>query len=60
MAGRTKKQIAGGQRRTLQAIVTKLRDVAYEWDGVDEFNVGALDDLIQEVETVSGQLSDDE
>ena len=60
MSGRTKNQMAAGQRRSLQAMVNKLRSMACEWDGVDEFNVGALDDLILEVERVAKELSADE
>lgn len=60
MSYRTKKQIAAGQRRSLQAMVNKLRSMAYEWDDVDEFNITALDGLILEVEKVAKELAEDE
>ena len=60
MSYRTRKQMAAGQRRSLQAMVNKLRSMACEWDDVDEFNITALDGLVREVEKVAKELAADE
>lgn len=52
----TEKQIAGNQRRTLRAMREKLLELASAWDGLDQFNMGQLTDLADQVETVAADL----
>ncbi len=56
MATRTNKQLAAGQRRSLEAIRRKLLGMAAEWDGVDQFCMGALTDLADRAQETAGNL----
>lgn len=53
---RTKKQIAGGQKRSLQALKTKIENMANEWEDVDEYNITILGELAAQCEQVSTSL----
>lgn len=50
------KQLAGNQRRTLRAMRERLLKMASEWDGVDQFNMGQLTDLADQVEKVAAEM----
>lgn len=60
MSGRTQKQIAAGQRRSLLAMANKLQEMAYAWDGIDEFNIGELEDLMHQVNSVAEKMIPDD
>lgn len=60
MSGRTRKQIAAGQRRSLLAMANKLQEMAYVWDGIDEFNIGELEDLMHQVNSVAEKMIPDD
>ncbi len=60
MSGRTHKQIAAGQRRSLLAMANKLQEMAYAWDGIDEFNIGELEDLMHQVNSVAEKMIPDD
>lgn len=60
MTGRTHKQIAAGQRRRLLAMANKLQEMAYAWDGIDEFNIGELEDLKHKVNSVAEKMIPDD
>ena len=49
---RTKKQIAGGQKRSLQALKTKIENMANEWEDVDEYNITILHELAAQCDVV--------
>jgi len=53
---RTPKQIAAGQRRSLQAIEKKIRALSTEWMDEDAFNESQLEDLADKVKEVSRDL----
>lgn len=53
---RTSRQQAGQQRRTLRALRVRLLKLSESWEGVDEFNRGALEDLADRVEWVAAQM----
>lgn len=53
---RTPRQQAGAQRRTLRAMRERLMQLSESWDGVDEFNRGALEELADRVERVAAQM----
>lgn len=53
---RTPKQIAGGQRRSLEAIEKKLKSMAAEWADVDAFNEGQLEDLADKAKETANDL----
>lgn len=58
MACPTKKQIAAGQRRTLAAMAKKLRDMAAAWGDVDTYCENALEDLAQQADQVSKDMTE--
>lgn len=60
MSGRTQKQIAAGQRRSLLAMANKLQEMAYAWDGIDEFNIGELENLMHQVNSVAEKMIPDD
>ena len=60
MTGRTHKQIAAGQRRSLLFMANKLQEMAYAWDGIDEFNVGELESLMHEMNAVAEKMIPDD
>lgn len=53
---RTHRQQAGAQRRTLRAMRERLLTLSESWDGVDEFNRVALEELADHVERVAAQM----
>ena len=57
---RTKKQIAGGQKRSLLALKTKIENLANEWEDVDEYNITILHELAAQCEQVSENLYTDD
>ena len=57
--GLTHKQIAANQRRTLRVMRKRLLDMSDFWDGVDQFNMGQLADLADQVELVAGSLTEE-
>lgn len=52
----TERQLAGNQRRTLRAMRERLLRMAAEWDGVDQFNMGQLEDLADQIEGVAIEM----
>jgi hypothetical protein len=57
---RSPRQQAGDQRRTLRSMRKRLLELSGIWDGVDEFNRGALEELADRMEWVAAQLTTDE
>ena len=53
---RTKKQIAGGHRRSLQALKAKIEAMSNEWEDVDEYNITILHELAEQCDQVSQKL----
>lgn len=53
---RTKRQIAGSQRRSLRAIQDKIENLANEWEDVDEYNITILHELAEQCAQVSQKL----
>lgn len=50
----TPKQMAAGNRRSLEAIANRLENMSAKWGDIDEFNMSILDELIKKVrETAS-------
>lgn len=60
MASKSGRQIAGNQRRTLRAMRVRLLTMAAAWDEIDQFNVGELTSLADEVEKVACSLDADD
>lgn len=62
MADKTKKQIAGYHRRSLVKLEGILRDMSAEWGDIDNYFMGKLSDLAENVSTTRQalQVSDDE
>ena len=58
MATPTIRQLAAYQRRSLRAIEKKLQEMSAAWDGVDQFNLGELDDLAKRCAEVNETLTD--
>lgn len=58
MGARSAKQIAAGQRRTLEAIKDRLLRMSLEWDDIDEFNVDELQSVALQVGRVGVYLLD--
>jgi hypothetical protein len=56
MSSRTPRQIAAGQRRSLQAIEKKIRAMSAEWMDEDAFNENQLGDLADKIKEVSRDL----
>lgn len=56
----TEKQLAGHQRRRLRTIRRQLLEMSTQWDGIDEFNLGQLQDIADKVESVAAELIADE
>jgi hypothetical protein len=56
MRSPTHRQLAVGQVRSLRAIRRKLLDMSAQWDDVDQFNLGALEDLADQCEKVAADM----
>ena len=56
MSTRTAKQMAAGQRRTLLAIEKRIRNLCSEWEDIDAYNVGTLEDLADKVHDAANDL----
>jgi hypothetical protein len=56
----TDKQLAGNQRRTLRTMRAKLLAMAGDWDGRDQFNLGELTRLADEIEGVATNMVSDD
>ncbi|MFN3987618.1 MAG: hypothetical protein ACK4KV_19175 [Rhodocyclaceae bacterium] len=56
MAAQTPKQIASGQRRSLQAMREKLLNMAVAWDGIDEYNISVLTEAADKLLDVHANL----
>ena len=56
----TAKQIAAGQRRTLNSIAKRLRDMAAQWGDVDTYNESALEDMAKDAELLADNLLEGE
>jgi len=50
------KQIAGNQRRSLRSIRNRLLEMSEQWDGLDQFNMSALEELADQVEKAAINL----
>ena len=50
---RSERQLAAGQVRSLRAIRKKLLSMSAEWDGFDQFNMGELERLADQCESVA-------
>lgn len=57
---RTKKQIAAGQRRSLKAMRERIVNMCGEWDGVDQYSINVLEEVIEKMEWASRMLTEDE
>ncbi|OEC32899.1 hypothetical protein SAMN05216600_12851 [Pseudomonas cuatrocienegasensis] len=53
---RSPKQIAAGQRQSLQAMARKIKAMAAEWADVDAFNEGELESLGEKIEELAAPL----
>lgn len=60
MSERTKKQIAAGQRRSLESMRERVINMQRDWDGVDQCCVNFLGDLAEKIQETSKLLIDDE
>lgn len=59
---RTARQMAGGHKRTLKTMQAKLLDMSADWDEVDQFVMGELNDLsdkIGQIIEAMGEVSKD-
>lgn len=56
MSTPTNRQLAAGQIRSLRALRKKLLSMAAQWDGLDQFNLGTLEELADRCETVATEL----
>lgn len=56
----TEKQLAGNQRRRLRTMRRQLLEMSAQWDGIDQFNMGQLEDLANQVESVATEMVADE
>lgn len=54
----TEKQLAGYQRRSLRTMRQRLLNMAADWDGLDQFNMGELENLADRVEEIAISLAD--
>ena len=52
----THKQIAAGQRRSLQTMKRKLLDMAAQWGDVDVYNESALAELAEKMQEAADNL----
>lgn len=60
MGYRTKKQIAGAQRRSLRKMQGKLLEMAAAWEEFDQFNANQLVELADRMETAANELTEDD
>ncbi|UDM18968.1 hypothetical protein [Vogesella sp. XCS3] len=58
MATRTARQMAGAQKRTLKAMQAKLLDMSADWDEVDQFLMGELNDLREKIGQIMKAMSE--
>lgn len=58
MATRTARQMAGAQKRTLKAMQSKLLDMSADWDEVDQFLMGELNDLREKIGQIMDAMSE--
>lgn len=56
MATPTPKQMAAAQRRSLKALEAKLRRMASDWDGLDEYFVTILEEAADKLKDVQVDL----
>lgn len=59
MSTPTKKQIAGGQRRSLKAMRAKLLEMASVWADVDEYFANILAEAAEKLLDVHVELQED-
>jgi uncharacterized protein YciI len=59
MSAPTKKQIAGGQRRSLKAMRAKLLEMASVWADVDEYFANILAEAAEKLLDVHVELQED-
>lgn len=52
----TERQLAGCQRRSLRKMRARLLEMAEAWDGIDQFNLGELTRVADEIEVVSAAM----
>lgn len=58
MPERTKKQLAGGQRRSIHAMSARLRNMAAEWGDVDFVNMNLLDEKADQLDRLADELTE--
>lgn len=58
MATPTIRQLAAYQRRSLRSMQSKLQEMSAAWDGVDQFNLGELDDLAKRCAEIAETLTE--
>lgn len=55
---RTVRQMAGAQKRTLRSMQSKLLDMSADWDEVDQFLMGELNDLRDKIDQIIVAMSE--
>ena len=60
MSAPTKKQLAARHMRRLRTMQEQILAMSRQWEDLDQFCVNALDGLAETVETVSGELLDED
>lgn len=60
MSAPTARQLAARHVRKLRTIRAKLIDMASQWDGLDQFNLGELERLADQAEKVAADLTAEE
>lgn len=55
---RTARQMAGAQKRTLRSMQAKLLDMSADWDEVDQFLMGELNDLREKIDQIIAAMSE--
>lgn len=58
MATPSKKQIAAGQRRSLRAMSTKLRSMAFDWADLDQYCANILEEAAEKLDGVAADLTE--
>ena len=60
MSAPTKKQLAARHMRRLRTMQQQILVMSWQWEDLDQFCVNALEELAETVETVSGELLDED
>ena len=60
MSAPTKKQLAARHMRRLRTMQQQILVMSCQWEDLDQFCVNALEGLADTVETVSGELLDED